>query len=452
MIVMKFGGTSVEDAAAIRNTAAIVERSVDRKPIVVASACAGVTNSLLALAQEAVTVSGTTALSEVEALRRRHQIIAEGLFSGELLSAVRLQIDAMMDSLRDLTTSIAILGELTRRSIDTFLSYGERLSSYLLFNEISHRGIPALLVDIREVLITDDSFTRAAPLFDIVDRKAVEILRPKVHTGQVVVTQGFLGATAAGVTTTLGRGGSDYTAAIIGAALQADEIQVWTDVDGVLTCDPRTVPDARLLERISFREAAELAYFGARVLHPSTILPAIRKDIPVRVVNSRVPEGPGTLILGETDTGTTGPVKAIAFKSGIILIHIESTRMLMMHGFLSRVFEIFAKYQKSVDVIATSEVSLSLTVDSEESLSDLFSELSTVADIRSFRNKAIFCVVGEKLRTNRGVLPRIFSTLEREQIHVGMVSLGASEINVTFVVDESEAARTARVLHTEFFP
>ncbi|MDH3252047.1 MAG: lysine-sensitive aspartokinase 3, partial [Ignavibacteria bacterium] len=212
-----------------------------------------------------------------------------------------------------------------------------------------------------------------------------------------------------------------------------------------------TVPEARVLDRISFREAAELAYFGAKVLHPATILPAVRKNIPVRVVNSRRPDGAGTLILHETESVSPGPVKAIAFKPRIILIHIESTRMLMTHGFLARVFEIFAKYQKSVDVIATSEVSLSLTVDSDENLPQLFAELRSIADIRSVGNQAIFCVVGEKLKTTKGVLPRIFTALEREQIHVGMVSLGASEINVTFVVDESEAARTARTLHSEFF-
>ena len=451
MIVMKFGGTSVEDAAAMQNTATIVGSAVDRKPIVVASACGGVTNALLALAREAVTGTTATALGEVEALRKRHQVIAGGLFSGDILFTVQSQIDAMLDSLRDLTKSIGILGELTQRSLDTFASYGERLSTYLLFNEIACRGIPVLLLDVREVMITDDAFTRASPLFEIVNRRAEEILKPKIDAGQVMVTQGFLGATTTGVTTTLGRGGSDYSAAILGAALQAEEIQIWTDVDGVLTCDPRTVPEARVLDRISFREAAELAYFGAKVLHPATILPAVRKNIPVRVVNSRRPDGAGTLILHETESVSPGPVKAIAFKPRIILIHIESTRMLMTHGFLARVFEIFAKYQKSVDVIATSEVSLSLTVDSDENLPQLFAELRSIADIRSVGNQAIFCVVGEKLKTTKGVLPRIFTALEREQIHVGMVSLGASEINVTFVVDESEAARTARTLHSEFF-
>jgi aspartate kinase len=452
MIVMKFGGTSMEDANAIRNVAEIVHRTVHRKPVVVASACAGVTNALLGICKKAVGGQAPEALDDVESLRRRHRTIASELFQGEVTFTVHSQIDALLDALRDLTRSIAILGELTDRSLDTFASYGERLSSYLLYHELSRRGIFSMLLDVRDVLITDGEYTRAVPRFDIIDRKAAELIAPKIEGGQVVVTQGFIGATEEGITTTLGRGGSDYSAAILGSALNAEEIQIWTDVDGVLSCDPRTVPSARLLGRISFQEAAELAYFGAKVLHPATILPAVRKNIPVRVVNSRKPEGEGTLIMKDAGSQEHGPVKAIAFKKGITLIHIESTRMLMMHGFLATVFGVFAKHRKSVDVIATSEVSLSVTVDSKDDLDDIFQELREFGEVRSVPEQAIFCVVGERLKTTKGIVPRVFGALERANVHVGMVSMGASEINLTFVVHETAAAATALALHGEFFP
>ncbi len=455
MIVMKFGGTSMEDANAIRNVAEIVHRSVYRKPLVVASACAGVTNALLGLCKKAVGGQAADALADVESLRQRHKTIAGELFQGEVTFTVHWQIDALLDSLRDLTKSIGILGELTDRSVDTFAAFGERLSSYLLYHELSRRGVFSMLLDVREVLITDEEYTRASPRFDLIEQRTKELVAPKIDGGQVVVTQGFIGATEEGITTTLGRGGSDYSAAILGSALNAEEIQIWTDVDGVLSCDPRTVPSARLLARISFQEAAELAYFGAKVLHPATILPAVRRNIPVRVVNSRKPEGEGTLIVKDGSDPSTGahvPVKAIAFKKGITLIHIESTRMLMMHGFLATVFGVFARYRKSVDVIATSEVSLSVTVDSNEALDDIFDELRSFGEVRSVPEQAIFCVVGERLKTTRGVVPRVFAALERANVHVGMVSMGASEINLTFVVHETAAATTARALHDEFFP
>jgi aspartate kinase len=254
-----------------------------------------------------------------------------------------------------------------------------------------------------------------------------------------------------GITTTLGRGGSDYSAAILGAALGAEEIQIWTDVDGIMTCDPRVVPDARLIDSMSFREAAELAYFGARVLHPSTILPAVQKGIPVRVLNSKHPEVRGTTILKQTDETSPPAVKALAFKEHITLINIDSTRMLMMHGFLARVFEVFAKYRKSVDVIATSEVSISLTVDDDRDLQEIVRELSSIAEVEFSHGKAICCIVGEGLKSSERMLSRVFSVLERHQIPVSMISLGASEINITFVVDEEHARKAALALHDEFF-
>jgi aspartate kinase len=452
MIVMKFGGTSVEDAHAMRNVSAIVRKSLVRRPLVVASACAGVTNALLSLARGAREAGKEKALDRLEELRTRHRKIAHELFAGEVLFTVQSQVDALMDELRDLVKSIAILGELTDRSLDTFAGFGERLSTLLLYHHMRQEGIPCVLVNAQDVMITNAEFTRAVPLFAEVNRRSREVIGTRLDGGQVVVTQGFIGATEDRIATTIGRGGSDYSAAIFGAALDAEEIQIWTDVDGVMTSDPSVIPEARVIEEMTFREAAELAYFGARVLHPATILPAVQKDIPVRVLNSKRPDVPGTVIVARgADTGGR-VVKSIAYKEGISLITITSTRMLMMHGFLARVFEVFASHGTSVDVIATSEVSLSLTVDSRVHLDAIAEELKKIAEVEEEHDKAIFCVVGERLKKTRGIVTSVFAALDAADIPVSMISLGASEINVTFVVDGKDIQRTARALHRAFFP
>ena len=452
MIVMKFGGTSVEDAPSMKRVTEIVRSRLQLKPVVVASACAGVTNDLLDVAQSALRQPRSRPFEIIDRLRKRHVEIAGALFAGDLLATVTLQLDAFFDELRDLTRSIAILGELTDRSLDTFASFGEKLSTLILSYLFKCEGINSVLVSAQDVIITSDDFTNAIPREEETRNRVREVILPKIQSGQVVVTQGFLGATASGVPTTIGRGGSDYTAALIGAALPADEIQIWTDVDGMMTSDPRLIPGAQMIDEMSFDEAAELAYFGARVLHPATILPAVRKNIPVRVLNSRSPGVQGTVIVSSRGRPRENDATAIAHKEGITLIKIESTRMLMTHGFLARVFEVFARYGKSVDVIATSEVSISLTVDNDRDLEGIFPELRSIAEVTAESGKAIVCLVGDKLRKSRGAMARIFTALESAEIHVDMVSVGASEINVTFVVADADARSAVRALHAEFFP
>jgi aspartate kinase len=450
MIVIKFGGTSVEDARAMRNVAKIVRDRLNRHPVIVSSACAGVTNALLKLARLALT-DVTQSLTIVEDLRQRHRTIIEDLFAGSGREILSSYLDGMMDELRDLAKSIAILGELTNRSLDTFASFGEKLSTFLLSAYLKQEGMDAVLVNAQEVIITSDEYTRATPLFEETNRRVREVIGEKVAAGQVVVTQGFLGATRAGVPTTIGRGGSDYSAAIMGAALGAEEIQIWTDVDGMMTSDPSRIPAAQLISEMTFREAAELAFFGAKVLHPSTIIPAVQNNIPVRILNSKRPQIEGTVIVGKPAHPDRRAVKAIAHKRNITMVTIISTRMLMMHGFLAKVFEIFARHERSVDVIATSEVSISLTLDSEGGLEGVLEELREVAEVEVQSNRAIFCIVGENLRRSKGVLPTLFSTLENSGIEVALVSLGASEINVTVVVDGAQVDKTAALLHRVFF-
>jgi aspartate kinase len=294
-------------------------------------------------------------------------------------------------------------------------------------------------------MITDRRHTQAAPLLPRIEARLRERLS---NIESVVVMGGFIGSTEDGVTTTLGRGGSDYTASIVGAALGAEEIQIWTDVDGMLTADPTILPEAQLVETCSFAEAAELAYFGAKVLHPATVLPAIEKNIPVRILNSRRPEVAGTLIVKDSPPSPV-PIRSIACKRNIILVNIVSTRMLMAHGFLRRIFEIFDRYETPVDMLATSEVSVSLTIDDPRALDRIMGELSSFADVTVERDRAIVCLVGENLGRATDVGARALAALQ--DIQPRMVSQGASRINFGLVVDAADLKRAVESLHREFF-
>lgn len=458
MLVMKFGGTSVQDAAAIRNVANIVIRERERTPLVVVSAGAGVTDALLGIAQKSAGGKVEEAAADIMALHDRHAGIAESLLleaksrrSDEALALVKSKIARDCRQLEKLAQSLAVLQELTPRILDQFTAFGEQWSSLLLSQELLQRGVAVSLVDARKVLVTGNEFTRAAPLFDRIDTKAREIFLPLLQKGAIVVTQGFIGATENGVTTTIGRGGSDYSAAIFGAALAVEEIQIWTDVDGVLSADPSILPEARRIKLMTFNEAAELAYFGAKVLHPSTILPAIRRNIPVRVLSSKRPEGEGTRITSTAAAPAPCIVKSIAYKEHIAIITLKSTRMLMAHGFLARLFEVFARHQKSIDVIATSEVGVSLTIDNADNLDAIVAALREFAEVRVEQNRAVFCVVGENMKATRGIVSRVFAALDRAGVNVESISYGGSEINLTFVTGEAQIAAAVKCLHDEFF-
>jgi aspartate kinase len=342
---------------------------------------------------------------------------------------------------------LAVLGELTPRSIDAISSYGERLSSYIVTLAFRHFGMKAEHVDSRHVMITDKRHTHAAPNFpETYARMAAAI--PPLATHSVVVMGGFIGSTEDGVTTTLGRGGSDYTASIVGAGIAAEEIQIWTDVDGMLTADPTILPGGHRVKTISFAEAAELAYFGAKVLHPATVVPAVEKNIPVLILNSRRPEVPGTRIVSES-VPCDNVVKSIACKRKISLVNIHSTRMLMAHGFLHRIFEVFDRFETPVDMVATSEISVSLTIDNTERIEEILTELRQFAEAGIEKNQVIVCLVGDNIRNTPGVARRVFLALD--DINVRMISQGASRLNLSFVVDESDLLRSVTALHDVFF-
>ena len=437
MIVMKFGGTSVESAEAIERVAGIVKSRLDRKPVVVVSAMGKTTNRLLKIADLAVSGQREEALRELVSLRDFH--LRE--------SGMERTVDEHFQELSELAKGLAALGELTPRSIDAISSFGERLSSLIVTNYFKHHGLRAVHLDSRKVIVTDRRHTQAVPdLQESYARLAAAV--PPLVEDHVVVMGGFIAATTDGITTTLGRGGSDFTASIVGAGINAEEIQIWTDVDGMLTADPGVVPRAHRVKIISFTEAAELAYFGAKVLHPSTVVPAIDRNIPVLILNSRRPHVEGTRIVAQT-VSTTNLVKSIACKAKVTVLNIHAARMFMAYGFMRRIFEVFERYQTSVDMIATSEVNVSLTVDQPEHLKEIVRDLREFSEVSVEENEAIVCIVGDNIRYTPGVAARVFKALAG--VNVRMISQGASALNLGFVVAGDDLRAAVSALHDEFF-
>src|SRR5436190_17526388 len=449
-VVMKFGGSSVVDAAAIGRVVSIVdaERTRGRAPVVVVSALGGVTDRLLALAEAARRGDGPGEVEAgVAALRQRHvdEMANLGVQADETLLPA---LDGHFDELRSALDQIRARRTADPSLLDVVAATGELASSRLVAAAMAARGLPAAWVDAREVVVTDDRHTCAAPQTEGTAAAAMATVAPAVASGLVPVLGGFVGRTADGATTTLGRGGSDYSASLVGAAIHASEIQIWTDVDGMLTADPRIVNDAEVVPHLSFAEAAELAYFGAKVLHPSTIFPAVSRNIPVRILNSHRPEGKGTLITADAPSSQRS-FAALACKRGITILDITSTRMLMAHGFLSRVFEVFDRYETAVDVVTTSEVSVSVTIDDNRRGADIVASLLQFAEVTVEEQMAILAVVGDRLTTHSALAARIVGALTAFPLR--MVSQAASRRNVTIVLPEAYLAPAMRHLHRELF-
>ena len=449
IVVMKFGGTSVEDSTAMLRTAAIVAGRLRKglKPIVVVSAMSKVTDTLLAAAAAAGRNAREEALKLSDGLRTRHLNTAAELTSGDRLTSLQLNIHHDFDSLDDLLRGISAVGELTPRTSDHVVSFGERLSSQMVASAFAEHGLNGAHVDARNVILTDAHYGKAAPNERAIENAASSQLVPLVDTGKVPVMGGFIGS-CDGITTTLGRGGSDYTGALVGGALHAGAIEIWTDVNGIMTTDPRICPDALRVKTISFEEAAELAYFGAKVLHPATILPAVQKNIPVWVLNSRNAENEGTKITA-TPPPCASPFKSIAAKKKLTIIDIVASRMLLAHGFLKSVFDVFDKHKCAIDMVSTSEVSISVTVDSREALPAICEELGRIADVKYESNKALVCLVGEDIRGHAGIAGQVFSAISH--VNIRMISQGASEINMSFMVNEDDVDEAIRSLHNKFF-
>jgi len=448
MIVMKFGGTSVMDATAIDRTAQIVRGRLSRRPVVVVSAMSGVTDALLAAGKAAGEGKRDQALELVRGLRQRHHATSKELVSAEQYTVLGPELEREFDTLDELLKGIVAVGELSPRSSDYVVSYGERLNSKIVAAAYCARGIRATLVDARKVMVTDAQHGKAIPQAEEIEHRAKNLVRPLLDDAQVPVMGGFIGATEHGVQTTIGRGGSDFSAALIGAGLDAEAIEIWTDVNGMMTTDPRICPEARRIRVISFEEAAELAYFGAKVLHPATVLPAVQKDIPVLILNSLNPSSEGTLIVSRTPRSKS-TFKAIAAKKRITIVDVVAARMLGAHGFLKAIFDVFDKHHCSIDVVSTSEVSVSLTVDSNEAIPAIAADLEKIADVKYAGRNAIVCLVGENIRETPQIAARVFNALG--EINVRMISQGASEINITFVISEDDVPEAIRRLHRAFF-
>ncbi|MEX2111317.1 MAG: lysine-sensitive aspartokinase 3 [Gemmatimonadaceae bacterium] len=447
MIVVKFGGTSVGDAEAIGRAAEIVKGRLDRQPAVVVSALGGATNSLLAIGEQSAKGHLIGALRGVEALRDRHFQQCEKLLGTSAeASDVASEMSATFDELASLAEALSVLGHATPRSFDAIAAFGELLSSHLVAAFFTLRGLPAEHLDAREVFVTDDNFMAAEPQVDAIAEAARELVLPRLQEGKIPVMGGFIGRTAKGITTTLGRGGSDYSASLLGAALHADSIEIWTDVDGMLTADPRVVKGSKLIEQIRFDEASELASFGAKVLHPNTIAPAVRLGIPVFIYNSRNPGGKGTRI---TFDAPRRAVSAIAGKGGVTVVRVSAAKMLFARGFLRRVFEIFERNGISVDVVATSEISVSVTVDDASGLESLVVELSALGDVSVERDRAIAAVVGAAISDDSAAMGRAVGALAGIKIH--MMSLSATGINLTIIIDGDQLNPSLERLHSEFF-
>lgn len=448
MIVMKFGGTSVEDAVAIRRLIDITRQELSRQPAIVVSAMGRTTNGLLSCANFAAQGRREDAADQLATIARHHVLVARELADSSEIESVEAQLNDLFANCGDALNEIAEIGEVQARLSDAVSSTGELASSVVVAAALRSAGIPGVWIDVRRLIRTDDNFTLASVDFETSNHLLRESLSPLIAKRSVPVLQGFIGSTKNGATTTIGRGGSDYSAAIVGAALDAEEIEIWTDVDGILTTDPRVVETAAKVRAISFAEAAELAYFGAKVLHPSTLLPAMKKDIPVSVRNSRRPDRAGTMVVREAPPSRS-LVKAIAFKRGITVVNVSSDRMLMAYGFLSGLFEIFARHRTAVDMVSTSEVSVSITLDDTRNLDAIIPEIEKLGDVSVERDQAMVSLVGEGLKFIPGVASRIFSSIDK--INVSMISHGASAINVSFIVAGDKVEEAVRSLHAEFF-
>ncbi len=444
MIVMKFGGTSVQNTEMIDCAIRIAEKQLDRSPLLISSAMGKTTDKLVAISQAAVAGDTELAFSIYNEIKANHFMAINSFLSGANLQFATERAEALFEELASLTKGLSMLRECSPRSTDAVLSFGELLSTIIIAARARELGINCTLLDSRKLVKTDDNFTAAVPLMD----KTGELIRGAVTPapGKLYVAQGFIATNLDGATTTLGRGGSDYTATIYGSSLDAEEVQIWTDVNGIMTSDPRIISDARTIETVSYDEAAELAFFGAKVVHPSTIVPAVDREIPVLVKSTRDPDGVFTTIA--PSSGKTG-LKAISTKKNITLIEIKTGRMVNAYGFLAKIFSVFEKHQTSVDIVTTSEVSVSMTIENQSKLHAIIEDLNHFGRVSVEDDKSIVCLVGQDLWQDSTVISKLFQTLEGMPIR--MISLGASRINLTLVVPESHCDEALKRIHTEFF-
>lgn len=440
--VAKFGGTSLKDAHRIQQAAKVVQDTESN--LVVVSAMSGVTNSLHSLANRAISDSLESCIREMENIGQRHILIASDLhcdFNQEE------QIKELVDEAKILITGMNLLGEVSLRSKDRLLSIGERLSSILILAALLKNGTDAIKVEACKVIKTDTAFGRAEPHLDEIKACAEKYMIPSLASGKVVVTQGFIGATTEGTPTTLGRGGSDYSAALLAEALGAEQLGIWTDVPGILRTDPRVIAESQVVPEITFDEAAELATFGAKVLHPATLCPAIRCNIPVFVGSTMQPERGGTWIRSEVEEYPV--IRGIAVRREQILLTAKSFKMFHAHGFLANFFSVLANHRISVDLVTTSEVSVAITINNPASLTgDVIHELNQIAQIEIEEDLALVALVGNKMTSTPGIAEKVLSIIR--DYNIRFMCHGASDRNFCFLVYEKELQKIVKQLNEQF--
>lgn len=448
MIVMKFGGTSVANFEAITRTIFIIGGRLDQKPVVVVSALSKVTDLLYKISDAAAAKDLPQTRELLCQLRKRHIDLTEELLAQSMLKEEAVaRVNELCDSLEGIAMAVCSLGELSDRNKAVIISTGEYLSSTIISYAMNAKGIRTKWIDARSMMITSESYLKGEPDMDAIAATVPGVVAEAYQGMDAVITQGFVGVTSEGRPTVLGRGGSDYSASLIGMAVDAEKIEIWTDVDGVRTADPRYVPNTKSLEQISFEEAAEMAHFGAKVLHPLTIEPAVKKNIPIYVLNSMNPSGKGTAIL-RNELIEDG-VKSVSFKENIRVINIFSTKMINTSGFLRRVFEIFSESKVSVDLISTSEANISVTVDASQNIDAVVAELSEFADVIVDDDKSQVSVIGKNIVKLNGMLKKTFTPLKKCNVY--MISQGASFVNISFVVDREELNEVVCGLHHHLF-
>lgn len=445
VVVMKFGGTSVEDTAAVRRLIGIVQSRLDAQPVVVVSALARVTNQLLEAGRAAVDGRFGLALDIVRAIYVRHERLSDDLVEGPAQRALDAELRAEFQRLESLLHNLDASRKLDLPAQDRLLGFGECLSSKLLTAALSAAGITAGHVDARTCILTDSQYGEASPLWDATNERIQEVLTPLLESGVVPILGGFIASDEGGVPTTLGRGGSDLTATIVGAALGAWRIEIWTDVDGIMTADPKLCPEARVIRKMSFDEAAELARLGAKVLHPATLVPAIRENIPVHVLNSRRPEGEGTEITARPRSGDA--VRAVTAKRRVAAVEIESIHAIGSQ-LLDDVYAAFDRHACPVEVMAVSPGRISLLVGFSENLPAIAMELKDAARVRWENHKALVCVVGESIRRQPELASRAFASVSELQV---CVCQGVSDRTLSFLVEESRVEEAVQRLHAVFF-
>jgi len=447
--VLKFGGTSVQDAKAIANAVRIIGLRSGEPLVVVTSACGGVTNALLGIVRVASGGGLLKAKGELDLVRIRHETIASELIDesrrNEFNNLVRSDCKEVEKSLR----RISVGRRASDRQCDAIVSFGERWSSQLLLRALLDRGISAALVDSTEYLITNGEFTNATPLFDVINTKAPKVLLPLLDEYSVVVTQGFVGQSPQGCITTIGRGGSDYSASIIGAALGAKEIEIWTDTDGILSADPCVVPDALSIQELSAEEATELAHFGAKVIHPSTLTPALESNIPVRILNSRNPTHPGTLIR-ETHGPAHLGVKSITGRKGICSIALRKNKRMNTVHFVHHIFDVLERYKKGIEFVSSSETGVLLVTSDDRHIESLLAELRHHEGAEIYQQEAIVSVVGTYGRGEQPIQSRVHSILTNAGISVHLSYEGISVHSTVFVIDAANLEKSLKLLHAEF--